>query len=1305
MFLKQNCMKKIYFLLNVPVLLLCGALLASCSKEEGVKPKPEPSNEFLDPARYILPAIVAPQKEGTTKGMPVHAEAEMVDFAFFSSYTGLSGWNMATHAPAKMFNRQMVSYYDNHPYAHVLLWKYADAARPVLWETASTASAADRYTFFGYAPYATGAYHATTNPLGNGIVVTSVATDPGVPGLSYTVPVKVENHPDFMVADTVQNLVPTGHPVPMHLNHALTAIALRIAGKNQEKITKITLVDVHASGNLKMNGAHLNWMLDPMSNVDLTASIKFDAGIPPLPAVQYRTATTTFTNPFNPKTNDDPAKGWLMMPPQTLLSTSKVKIELEGGATREVLLGVNSSGNAIKWEAGKRIPYTIYMTPSGTKRVLPDNTQLPFMAQAPAASYLVVVCEQFDGAPDPTENWTLTVQPPANTWLRLTLNPNGTGASSTVSGTGTQPVYLVTLSSNTGAAARVADLSLNGVTGAATVTQTPFPTAGFSGWLYVKQGATGAGFSWSDAAPTIQDALACATLLLGASPAIPIHGILVAGGSGRCYTDTPYITSGIRMFGGWEGLAGTELSNNAHAAYTSVHRNLATWKAVITPPDGLVVSGTGSALDGFIVRDMTTINPCVTVNNGAYIHAVEVVRNAVAATTTPVLSVSGGNSMAINVLVADNAGPVVVTGGAKLVNATIVNNIGGFIQNSAVLNTVWWGNGTPVLMGNNTIQNSAFPDGSTPAGTGNIALNANNIAWFTPSNLVPGPQFAANAIPGKPFYSALSNRAPMLGRGDQGLFDGNAAFIPVGVPKTDILGNPRHVLDTDMGCYEDAGFEGFKLRWASDRVYIGANDGYITDIPLLLPGNETLGVGVQWTVTPVGTLNYCRMVQSPPIVMGSGTGVLLGTVQMTTMGSYVQNAERLCGRLMVHTNLGGYLPDVTLEVWQIPGSPAPWTMGYVGSFHRNNERGARIISGSNTGAYTVRIVNGLEWIKIDNRPRDDGADILSEPNPGGVGGYKKEVEEVFGGVITGTGDIRFRVGLKSANPHPAQPRYGLIVITRTGGIAWFYVRQGEAADYLYRSTDPRVVGGTDLGRSSVVKFSPFSMTDPQSNANAAGRSVGYRGARPVAYPTQFGYFFQWNRMVAYRLGAGTVASGAGETAYSAAREICPVGYRQGTFAEWIHTLYWKSDATPGAGDQNINPTQGDALLNYLEGCYADGFYDALVGNLPNQLPPPTSNDATAILGTAHEQAFRGVLMVNHYNYAGIFFPTISGMNAGGSTYTQIGFSRNFMADLRVAPSSRAGEPNTAHWGNSHIGINCYTSTLTSYATPVRCVVE
>ncbi|MCL2727476.1 MAG: fimbrillin family protein [Bacteroidales bacterium] len=793
------------FILSILSIFLLLSTLAKCSIEKPVLP-----DDFfetlsdLDPKIYIVPTMVT--EHTGTRGMPVDTVAEMSDFGFFSSYTNTTTWNAGSSTCVKMFNRKMIrdAVAELATGNTLVIWKYATT--PVVeWNAASAAS---MYSFFAYGPYETGVYNTGSNPAGNGIVVTSTASTAGRPTLSYTVPSKVENQPDLMFAEPVYNLLPTGHPVRLLMRHALTAIGFRVAGGLSEKLTGLSITGVVVAGNAEANGSNIVWNLTGGKvTTDYSASINFDMG------QSYYTVINAMTNPMK---ND----GWLMMLPQELDGDAKVRISLSDGTTREIKLKIDNT-STWEWEAGKRILYDIYLSPAGSTTVVPGNVWLPYPAQTPAAQTLSVVCLDFNGNPDATEAWTLSV-PGGVTWLRLSTNSTGSPASSSVSGPGSKTVYLVA-DSNYGLTnvPRTVNLTLDGTTIATSITQEAFPGPGFTGWVYVKKDATGSGLSWNNALPTINSGLTTATQLRNAG--FTVHGVLVAGGPSRIYNES--VTSGDRIFGGWEGLAGTELPNNAGAPYTTVYRDLANYKAVIS--QYVNISGAGAAIDGVIVRGFTsTSSNAFTVKSGAYANAIEVTDNVL----TPYLPafVCITDSQASNILIARNNSGVAVDAGSLLLNATVVDNQGSAVlQYSNLINCVFWKNGDYTFT-SVTTSYCAFPTGiSAPSGSGNILLDpSNNNAWYSPTVTFPGPHFNLGDDLTKPYYSALNDNAPMLGSGNEALFNTNTLFMPTGYKK-DINGKPRHIMGTDMGCYEDQELEGISAVFmvAPNSIWLSPGSG------------------------------------------------------------------------------------------------------------------------------------------------------------------------------------------------------------------------------------------------------------------------------------------------------------------------------------------------------------------------------------------------------------------------------------------------------------------------------------------------
>ena len=83
---------------------------------------------------------------------------------------------------------------------------------------------------------------------------------------------------------------------------------------------------------------------------------------------------------------------------------------------------------------------TVVQNPAGTITVT-DYLILGHKAQSPAVQKLTVYSRKFNGDNNPNASWTLTV-PPTNDWLTLSLTGNtGTNVKS-VSGTGTQDIYV-----------------------------------------------------------------------------------------------------------------------------------------------------------------------------------------------------------------------------------------------------------------------------------------------------------------------------------------------------------------------------------------------------------------------------------------------------------------------------------------------------------------------------------------------------------------------------------------------------------------------------------------------------------------------------------------------------------------------------------------------------------------------------------------------------------------------------------------------------------------------------------------------
>jgi len=275
--------------------------------------------------------------------------------------------------------------------------------------------------------------------------------------------------------------------------------------------------------------------------------------------------------------------------------------------------------------------------------------------------------------------------------------------------------------------------------------------------------------------------------------------------------------------------------------------------------------------------------------------------------------------------------------------------------------------------------------------------------------------------------------------------------------------------------------------------------------------------------------------------------------------------------------------------------------------------------------------------------------------------------------LSGTGIIYFCIGLTGALANiGAQPRYGVIEVTTNEGVKKIYVRQGEEADYVMHPDDPNPANANNR-RPYAVKFSPYNLTDPFRGTG--GGSVAshndillgniFDSRSFTDYPTQAGYFYQWN------LGAGNVwtafnpvntiqaISGWGTASkggWDRTLEPCPPGYRHPNdslqsplTSEIRQSLY----VMPDSDTYGPSHPSGVALGNAAWGYYADGFFDRLPIDVS-----PNGIDSTAVsLDMSNLSAkgntgvaYSGLLIYNPSSAASLFLPA-PGMREGSGNGT------------------------------------------------------
>ena len=369
----------------------------------------------------------------------------------------------------------------------------------------------------------------------------------------------------------------------------------------------------------------------------------------------------------------------------------------------------------------------------------------------------------------------------------------------------------------------------------------------------------------------------------------------------------------------------------------------------------------------------------------------------------------------------------------------------------------------------------------------------------------------------------------------------------------------------------------------------------------------------------------------------------------------------------VFVQAGNIIKSVFID-YKVPyGSFGNW----VGTFHRWNRTGERIIKMRNTGEWTATVTQGAGFIILDAEDTNDsslgtssaalGNDINFDMNYSVTGNRT---------TLTGSGIVYFRVGLKSMLAQAdTSPRYGLIEVTTNNGVKKIYVRQGEEADYIMRPEDTNPANG-DSQRTYAAKFSPFNLTDPTKWTG--GNDISLHNAMPLnessfnndkftEYPSQAGYFFHWNlgdggfnkafnpvNAVGNIMGWNSIGV---RISWNIRQEPCPQGYYHPNDnklspanSEMRQSLY----LNPNSDAYGPEHPTGVAIDNSEWGFYADGFYD--------RLPVVTStngNDSTTVSYNAGSLSsientsvgYSGLLIYNPATNASIFLPAAGTRNS------------------------------------------------------------
>lgn len=352
-------------------------------------------------------------------------------------------------------------------------------------------------------------------------------------------------------------------------------------------------------------------------------------------------------------------------------------------------------------------------------------------------------------------------------------------------------------------------------------------------------------------------------------------------------------------------------------------------------------------------------------------------------------------------------------------------------------------------------------------------------------------------------------------------------------------------------------------------------------------------------------------------------------INLTLLGGTDRSCNLMCARKnhegRVRISVAQYAFDIFEYNGQINNT-------YVGTFHRWNQVGERVVSMPNPGSvWVVSVVAGQDFIKLAAGGSSDPA--FGTDAPGDAESYPVLGNSTTLINTTQGAPILFRVGMKTPLlSADAQPRYGLILVSHAGGTNRIFVRQGEAADYVMRKSDP--IGApasvVQADRPSAVRFAPFHLTDPGERSGRVDLRDN-QGAF-VQYPSIGGYFFQANKSYAWSPDI-TTATGWSDSGINS--DPCPPNYRRPrdgvdgnsgfvVGSEMRQSLWYYPKNSSGSSD----------YFNTIRGAIADGYYDRL-------LKTESAVDKTykaIVAGSGLRKAFIGTLIFNPHTNASIFLP-------------------------------------------------------------------
>ena len=436
-----------------------------------------------------------------------------------------------------------------------------------------------------------------------------------------------------------------------------------------------------------------------------------------------------------------------------------------------------------------------------------------------------------------------------------------------------------------------------------------------------------------------------------------------------------------------------------------------------------------------------------------------------------------------------------------------------------------------------------------------------------------------------------------------------------------------------------------------------------------------------------------------------------GTITHTAGSDYLLYTPDAVGIDNIKITAGNLSRTVNLTSSGIDPStvtPAPF-MGntYVGAFWKAADTHERIIdmNQENITSWTAKVV----WID----DRWNIGDIVLDTNYPTVFPIDDNIAPAnltsTLSSVSGTGDIKFRIGLNSAYTptinHPV--RYALVLVESDANKQFIYLRQGENPDYLMRQGD-KDGNGVDIVnlRGSARKVSAYNLTaaDLKDGTATGGTSATNNAQHPklaatesavfVDYPTQAGSYWQHmlpstganftnyarrayhptNSVGAISSWLGSISTNQFWNTLQASQEVSPISYSINGLSYNFGRINDGTISGNSAGDiagsetrQSLwlNPNSGFANAgnpnnsnndNLVYGYYADGYFDRKL-----IVDSDTGYAKSAVEAGANNVAYIGYIFFNPSTYASIFLPAcgfrlynsgaVFGAGSGGGYWT------------------------------------------------------